>query len=231
MPRSGTTLAEQILAAHPAVFGAGELLFWPAAFARYDAPGRREPIGGSGLAGLAEKYLEKLAGCSGEALRVVDKMPTNFLGLGMIHAAFPNARIIHMRRDPIDTCLSIYFQDVHTAHSYASDLEDLHHYYREYLRLMAHWRSILPAERLLEVPYEGLTQDQEGWSRRMVEFIDLPWDPACLDYHRTERTILTFSNWQARQKIHRNSVQRWRNYSTFIGPLLGLLELSPDQPS
>jgi hypothetical protein len=222
MPRSGTTLAEQILAAHPAVFGAGELLYWGSTAVRKAASQLIRGGAGKSLRDLADDYLRLLAIRSPEALRVVDKLPNNFIRLALIHAALPNARIIHMRRDPIDTCLSIYFQDFHVTNTFANSLDDLSHYYLEYLRLMAHWRSILPAERLLEVPYEGLTQDQEEWSRRMVEFIDLPWDPACLEYHRSERAILTFSKWQARQKIHRRSVERWRHYEPFIGPLLGL---------
>jgi tetratricopeptide (TPR) repeat protein len=227
--RSGTTLAEQILASHPQVFGAGELMFWgerlAAATARAGAAAEaREIRGGDGLAAATADYLELLRVASANAARVVDKMPTNFLSLGLIHAALPRARIIHMRRNPVDTCLSIYFQHFEAANSYTNELEDLAHYYCEYRRLMRHWRAALPADAMLEVPYEGLTEDLEGWARRMLEFIDVPWDPRCLAFHATARTVVTASKWQVRQPIDRRFVQRWRNYEKFIQPLLPLLQ-------
>jgi tetratricopeptide (TPR) repeat protein len=227
MPRSGTTLAEQILASHPEVFGAGELPYWNSAASAYTAS-RSSDDGLNGvpdepnLRALADEYLKRLDELSPDALRVVDKMPGNFLYLGLIHRALPGARIIHMRRNPIDTCLSIYFQNFGPVHSYANDLKDLAHYYGEYLRLMEHWRLNLPPNAILDVPYEGLVEDQEGWSRKMVEFIGLPWDPACLEFHQTPRTVSTFSKWQARQKISGSSVERWRNYEKFVGPLQSL---------
>jgi tetratricopeptide (TPR) repeat protein len=217
MPRSGTTLAEQILASHPQVFGAGELPFWNSAASNYRA--------GGPLSALAYDYLSLLDRLSPDSQRVVDKMPGNFLHLGVIHAALPHARIIHMQRNPIDTCLSIYFQNFGAVHSYANDLEDLAHYYAEYLRIMKHWRLTLPENTLLEVPYEGLVERQEAWSRKMLEFVGLPWDPACLDFHQTRRSVSTFSKWQARQKINNLSVERWRNYEKSAGPLLSLVHL------
>ena len=228
MLRSGTTLAEQILASHLQVFGAGELMFWgerlAAATARAGAAGAREIGGDDGLAAASAEYLELLREASADAARVVDKMPTNFLSLGLIHAALPRARIIHMRRNPVDTCLSIYFQHFEAANTYANELEDLAHYYREYRRLMRHWRAALPADAMLEVPYEGLAEDLEGWARRMLEFIDVPWDPRCLAFHSTARTVVTASKWQVRQPIDRRFVQRWRNYEKFIQPLLPLMQ-------
>ena len=143
----------------------------------------------------------------------------------LIHVALPQARIIHMRRHPIDTCLSIYFQYFLNIHPYASDLDDLAHYYGQYVRLMDHWRASLPATTLLEVPYEGLIDDQEGWTRRMLDFIGLPWDPRCLQFHQTDRVVITTSRWQVRQKISNESVSRWHNYERFVGPLRRLLEL------
>jgi tetratricopeptide (TPR) repeat protein len=226
MPRSGTSLAEQILASHAAVFGAGELSFWKTASLKVGAAALQDGADASGLAQLASEYLQLLARLSPDAARVVDKMPANFAHLGMIHAALPNARIIHMRRNPIDTCLSIYFQNFHIAHSYASDLEDLAHYYHEYQRLMRHWCSLLPPSAILEVPYEALVADQEFWSRKMVEFAGLPWDPACIDFHQTNRRVSTFSKWQVRQKISKGSVERWRNYAPFLGPLMRLTDSS-----
>jgi len=190
MPRSGTSLTEQILASHPAVAGAGEVVYWDAAFAAYrragsDAGGSPGEACAALLADATRGYLERLAPFRGEALRVVDKMPANFWYIGLIHAAFPRARIIHMRRHPIDTCLSIYFQNFFNIDPYGNDLHSLAHYYGEYLRITDHWRAVLAANTLLEVPYEGLIEDQEGWTRRMVEFLDLPWDPKCLDFHES----------------------------------------------
>ncbi len=229
MLRSGTSLAEQILASHPAVFGAGELAFWSAAWAAHAASLGNAEMSDSVLRKLADDYLRSLFKLSERALRVVDKMPTNFPFLGLVHAALPNARIIHMRRDPLDTCLSIYMQQFEATVSYANDLDDLAHYYAEYLRVMDHWRSTLPAGAILDVPYEGLVSDQEAWTRRMLEFIGLPWDSRCMDFHRTERTVLTASKWQVRQKLDGSSVGRWRRYEKFLGTLskLPALDCSP----
>jgi tetratricopeptide (TPR) repeat protein len=214
MPRSGTSLAEQILAAHPAVLGAGELPYWAEAAARSgQARSPRE---------LGSGYLHQLALCSAVAPRVVDKMPSNFLHLGLVHAALPAARVIHLQRDPVDTCLSIYFQHFEGFHTYANDLEDLAHLYGEYRRVMAHWRATLPAEVMLEVPYAALVAEPELWSRRMIEFIGLPWDPRCLAFYSLKRTVLTASQWQVRQQISGMSLDRWRHYRDFIGPLQSL---------
>jgi tetratricopeptide (TPR) repeat protein len=225
MLRSGTSLAEQILASHPAVFGAGELTFWNNALASYQIFALSAEASDTVLPRMAEDYLRLLQRLSSGALRVIDKMPTNFPFLGLIHAALPNARIIHLQRNPVDTCLSIYFQHFEATASYANDLEDLAHYYTEYLRVMRHWRSILPGHVILEVPYEGLVDDQEAWSRRMLEFVGLPWDPSCLNFHKTNRTVITASKWQVRQAITRTSVGRWRNYTKVLGPLQHLMDL------
>jgi hypothetical protein len=150
-------------------------------------------------------------------------MPANFLYAGLIYAVFPRARIIHMQRHPLDTCLSVYFQNFFNVSPYANDVANLAHYYGEYRRIMEHWRSVLPEHALLDVPYEGLVQDTESWSRRMLEFIGLPWDPKCLDFHQTDRAVITASRWQVRQKINAGSVGRWRNYEKHVGPLRHLL--------
>ncbi|MGO9948848.1 MAG: tetratricopeptide repeat protein [Steroidobacteraceae bacterium] len=224
MPRSGTSLTEQILASHPAVFGAGELTFWGSAFAAYEAAGLKSRSGASLMPGIAGDYLQRLMSLSREARRVIDKMPANFLYAGLIHAAFPQARIIHMQRHPIDTCLSIYFQNFFNREPYTNDFANLAHYYREYLRITDHWRAVLPSATLLEIPYEALIADQEGWTRRMLDFVGLPWDSKCLDFHLTNRVVITTSKWQVRQKIHAASAGRWRNYEKFVGPLLRLVE-------
>ena len=215
MLRSGTTLLEQMLASHPDADGAGELSFWGEAAARIGVSGappaaRLEP--------LAKAYLAHL----GPASRVVDKMPANFMHLGLIHAALPNARILHMRRDPIDTCLSIYFQHFEPTLTYATDLDDLADYYRRYQQVMAHWRRTLPEAAVLDVDYETLVTEPRTVLEGVLDFIGLPWSERCLAFHRTERTIITASKWQARQKISTESVGRWRRYKPFIVPLLPL---------
>ncbi len=224
MPRSGTSLTEQILASHPQVHGAGELLYWIFAAdaeraansgQRAASPEQRAAM----IAELGRAYLEGLATQAPDASRIVDKLPVNFRNAGLIHAALSGARFIHLERNALDTCLSIYFQGFSAAHPYATDFGDLAHYYHEYRRLMAHWRSVLPPQTLLEVRYEDLVDDPEGWTRRMLAHIGLPWDPRCLEFHRTERPVLTASNWQVRQPIGKGSVGRWRRYERFIGPL------------
>jgi tetratricopeptide (TPR) repeat protein len=225
MPRSGTSLAEQILASHPEVFGAGELSYWKSASLAAAEAALKDGPNPDLSARLAENYLKMLAALAPERTRIVDKMPGNFIHLGMIHSAMPDARIIHMRRNPMDTCLSMYFQNFQIAHSYTKDLHDLAHYYNEYQDLMLHWKKVLPAGAILEVPYEALVEDPETWSRKMIDFVGLEWNAACLDFYQTDRTVGTFSRWQVRQRISRSSVQRWRNYEPFIAPLLRLAPL------
>ena len=229
MPRSGTTLAERILASHPQVYGAGELPYWNEAAGRYQATGAgadeddARAASDGVLRKLADDYLELLGEASHDAARVVDKMPANFMFLGLMHAALPGARIIHLERNPIDTCLSIYFQHFGPAHAYANDLEDLAHYYAEYRRIMDHWRRTLPEGVILHVPYEKLVENPEHWSRAMIAHLGLPWNARCLDFQDSTGTVRTFSKWQVRQPIHRASVGRWRNYQAFLGPLRSLL--------
>jgi tetratricopeptide (TPR) repeat protein len=225
MPRSGTTLVEQILASHPSVYGAGELSFWHDASAAFESSVHSGDPGTRIVPTLAEDYLRLLEGLSPDSLRVVDKMPSNFRHLGLIHAALPNARIIHLQRNSIDTCLSIYFQHFELAHSYANDLDDLAHYYGQYVRIMQHWRSTLPGDAILDLSYEALIDDQEAVCRKLLEFVGLSWDPRCIEFHRYGSAVTTTaSKWQVRQKIGTSSVGRWRNYEKFIAPLLALAE-------
>lgn len=229
MPRSGTTLTEQIIASHPLVAGGGERGFWGAVEKDRACNGRLDQ---ADIASLAQACLNDLAGvvkaANKPAVRVTDKMPHNFLRVGLIHSVFPNARIIHVRRHPVDNCLSIYFQTFRGDHPYAYDLEDLAFYRREYERLMHHWRETMPADRYLEFDYEDLVTDQEGISRKLIAFCGLEWDDACLDFHENKRAIKTASIWQVRQKIYASSVERWRHYTAHIKPLLALLEESPE---
>jgi tetratricopeptide (TPR) repeat protein len=221
MPRSGTSLAEQIIASHPAAHGVGELDFW-------NSPALKEAGTTTGMLSeaarpkVAEEYLGIVERLAGNARRVINKAPVNSDFLGMIYSVFPNARVIYMRRDPIDTCLSCYFQQFLTGINFTFDLSDLVHYYREHQRMMEHWRSVLPPGFILEVPYEELVVDQESWSRKMLDFIGLEWDPRVLEFHTNKRQVTTASAWQVRQKIYKSSVARWHNYEKFIGPLKSL---------
>lgn len=226
MPRSGTSLTEQIIASHPNAKGAGELDFWADAVHEHEALLKMGPHNESTRKTLAEAYLRVLAAKSGDALRIVDKAPVNSDYLGVIHSVFPNARIIYMQRDPIDTCLSCYFQKFVLSLNFTMDLSDLADYYREHRRLMAHWRAVLPPGTILDLPYEELVADQEGWTRKILDFLGLEWDERVLNFHETKRDVATASFWQVRQKIFKNSVQRWRNYEKFIGALRQLKDLA-----
>jgi tetratricopeptide (TPR) repeat protein len=225
MMRSGTSLTEQIISSHPSVNGAGELSFWGNAVREHETAVRQGLLGEPIRKRLAEDYLRVLSGHSDDARHVVDKAPVNSDHLGVIHSIFPNARIIHMRRDPIDTCLSCYFQKFSTSLNFTMDLSDLAHYYREHRRLMEHWHSVLPPGSILDVPYEELVADQAGWTRRMLQFIGLEWDERCLEFTKTKRSVVTASYWQVRQTVYTDSVRRSRHYEKFIAPLLSLKEL------
>ncbi len=235
MPRSGTTLVEQILASHPRVFGAGELndllLMGNRLPEVLDAaepfPQCAHLLTREASQDLATQYLDKLARLSCGAERVSDKMPGNFLRVGLIAALFPNARIIHCRRDPQDTCLSIYFQNFEGHHTYAYDLSNLGHYYREYERLMDHWRRVVPTP-ILDMPYEDVVADQEGMTRRLLEFCDLEWDERCLAFHESERSVHTSSFAQVRKPIYTSSVAKYKRYEKHLGPLRDALGIEAD---
>jgi tetratricopeptide (TPR) repeat protein len=222
MPRSGTSLVEQIISSHPLAMGAGELEFWSDAARQHEDSLRNGTLAVAIREKLAEAYLRVLDEKSSDALRIVDKAPINSDYLGLIYAALPNARIIYMKRDPIDTCLSCYFQKFVVSLNFTMDLADLTHYYKEHDRLMQHWRTVLPPGAILDVPYEDLVANQEFWTRKILEFIDLEWDERVMDFHKTKRPVVTNSFWQVRQKMYTNSVHRWRHYEKYIGPLLSL---------
>lgn len=220
MMRSGTSLVEQILSSHPQIHGAGEQMFWAVEDRRMRTD-LQDPAPGA-LADTSSRYLAHLRTFSATAMRVTDKMPHNFLHLGLIHMAFPNARIIHCCRDPVDTCLSIYFQNFPALHPYAYDLEDLAVLCEQYERFMQHWRKVIPPAQLLQVQYEDLVADQEGGSRRMIEFCGLDWDDRCLAFQENRRIVRTASSWQVRQPLYRTSVARWQKYEPYLGPLARL---------
>jgi tetratricopeptide (TPR) repeat protein len=222
MPRSGTTLVEQILSSHPEVAGGGELTFWGERAPGFgmDAAGRINP---AWVNETARDYQALLTGISPAARRVTDKRPQNFHYLALIHSMFPRARIIHCRRHPVDTCLSIYFQNFARRIDFAYDRADLLSCYRQYLRLMAHWRTVLPANRFLEIQYEELVADREALTRKMIAFCGLDWNEACLYSERNRRAVRTASVWQARQPVYNTSVARWRHYQPWLGALRALL--------
>lgn len=223
MPRSGTTLLEQILSSHPDVAAGGELTFWAAR----EGPG--EDVWGAARTPeaarrLAEDYLATLRAFGPDAKRVTDKSIGLFTTLGLIHRVFPNAILIYCRRHPIDNALSIFTTNFERTFDYASDRGDLVFYCREYQRLMAHWREALPLDRFVEVDYETLVADLEPQARRLIAACGLEWNDACLAPDRNTRRIETASLWQARQPIYRTSVERWRRYQPWLGELL---ELAP----
>lgn len=225
MPRSGTTLVEQILASHSQVFGAGELTEIvriagklpplspdPAQIAAWTASARS----------LGTAHLSHLEALAGGASRIIDKLPDNLLHLGIIAALFPRGRVIFCERDPRDICLSNFFQVFAGGNPWSYDLGECAHRFRQAARLADHWRQVLPIARL-QVSYETLVGDLEGESRRMLEFLGLGWESACLEFHRTERVVVTQSTWQVRQKLFTRSVGRWRSYERHLEPLLSSL--------
>jgi tetratricopeptide (TPR) repeat protein len=222
MPRSGTTLVEQILSSHPDVAAGGELAFWGAR--HLAGVGIFNAAANPGMIqSLADGYLAVLRAISPHAARVTDKMPFNFLLLGLIRQVFPHATIVHCRRHPIDTCLSIFVTELETGYEFAADRGDLVFIYRSYLRLMEHWRLVLPSSHFIEVDYEALVADPERSIPPLVAGCGLDWDDACLVPHQNARRIATASLWQARQPIYRTSVERWRHYEPWLGELRDLL--------
>lgn len=229
MPRSGTTLVEQILASHHQVFGAGELSEFENALARVDEgstvpfPERVRSLSGGDLRQLGMNYLDAIAALAPGKARIVDKMPPNFRFAGLIHLALPNARIIHIRRDPRDNCVSCFATLFATGPLYSYDLSELGRYYRAYQALMQHWREVLPPAAMLEVRYEALVDDFEPNARRIVAHCELDWDDACLAFHQTQRPVQTASATQVRQPIYRTSVGRWEKLGSQLAPLLQAL--------
>ncbi len=236
MPRSGTTLTEQIIASHPDVYGAGELTDLEKILRRVTGePDARFPfnipmLDRSGLAVWAADYVAGLQLRAPQAKRITDKMPANFFAVGMIHVMLPNAKIIHVNRNPVDTCLSCFTQFFGLKLDYTYDLAELGQYYVNYARLMGHWRSVLPAGSFFDVQYEDIVADQETVAKQLIEYCELDWNDVCIDFHKHKRPINTVSVTQVRQPIYKSSVERWRNYEDFLGPLLDTLgDLVPNQ--
>jgi tetratricopeptide (TPR) repeat protein len=210
MYRSGTTLVEQILSSHPAIAAGGELTVWGPTELEADENG---DLPAARTGGAVAKYLSVLARIGPAAARVTDKLPANLFRLGAIHTLLPRARIIHCRRDPAETCLSIYTTNFSARLPFAARRDDLAFYYRHYARVMAHWRSVLPPEVFLEVDYERLVADRAAETARLVSFTGVTWDEACLRPEQNGRAIGTASAWQARQPVYGTSVERWRRFT------------------
>jgi tetratricopeptide (TPR) repeat protein len=227
MPRSGTTLVEQILASHPEVHGAGES---PHFGEIAEAPGFLEGLPSlepEQFKALGRRYVDSIRAAAPKAGRIVDKMTCNFLFAGLIPLLLPNARMIHCRRDPLDTCLSCYSLLFTRGHEYCYDQHELGSFYRLYLELMEHWRSVLPQGTLFEVDYENLIESTEDETRRLLDFCSLEWDPVCLRFHETQRAVTTASLMQVRSPIYRSSVRRAQEFRPWLGVLERALEGQP----
>lgn len=230
MPRSGTTLVEQILASHSDVHGAGELddLGRLAGALKRQTDGGREfpeaagDLGPEALEGLGRSYLESARGRASEGRRFTDKMPANFLYIGLIHLILPKARIVHCIRDAADTCFSCYRILFTGQQKFAYDQGELGRYYRLYERLMNHWHTVLPG-RVLDIRYEDVVTDQEGETRRLLDDCGLAWEDNCLRFHRSARPVLTASNVQVRQPLYKDAMGRWKRFERHLGPLLEAL--------
>jgi tetratricopeptide (TPR) repeat protein len=216
MMRSGTTLAEQMLCCHPLIGGAGEQHYWGdhensmIDYAQSKAiPGR--------IRACAGDFLKLLSSIAPGFPHVIDKNPANLQVVGSLHLAFPNARIIHTRRNAIDTAISIWTTPMRTNAPFISDRENIVYAYKEYLRLMDHWRKVIPADRFMEVKYEDLVNQPENYARQLVGFCGLEWDEACLHPERNDRRVKTPSLWQVRQPVYKSSTERWRNYEPWLG--------------
>ena len=229
MPRSGTTLVEQILASHADIVAAGELPF-------IDEIGRQTSQQLSGqpfpagltqltpdrLDKMARRYLEQTAPFIADHRYVSDKMPQNFFYLGLIALLFPNAKIIHCQRNPLDTCLSCYFQNFNIGQGYSNDLTSLAHYYNDYQRLMQHWDDALPLE-ILHISYEALIHEPQSNIQRMTDYLDLPWDDQCLTFYNNPRHVATASYQQVIQPLYSHSIGRWKHYQHHLQPLIDAL--------
>ena len=229
MPRSGSSLAEQILASHPGVVGVGEIPDLPL-LARALGPdgGPYFPeflreMSEADIARVGSAYVEGLRARAPEASRIVDKLPENYRLIGLIHCALPGAKIIHTRRNAVDTCLSIYSKLFSADLPYSYRLDEIGRYWRAYDALMAHWRAVLPPDAFYDLDYEALVADQEGETRKLLAFCGLEWDDAVLRFHQTRRVVRTASSHQVRQPLYSSSVGRWRPAVDQLAPLISAL--------
>ena len=230
MPRSGTTLTEQIIASHPDVYGAGELsdLMEIVQLPVAGQVGQPYPenliqLNKKQLTNFAQEYISRVSRRAPKAKHITDKMPANYMAMGLIPLMLPNAKTIHVKRNPVDTCLSCFTRLFNRHQDATYDLAELGRHYVNYERLMQHWRQVLPADSFIEVQYEDIVADMEGQARRLVDYCGLDWNDACLEFHKNKRSIRTASVTQVRQPIYNSSVERWRHYEKYLGPLLNAL--------
>lgn len=224
MPRSGTTLVEQVISSHAQVGAAGEIsAFNEAARALGVFPEAVINASAEALARVGENYIRKLHTYAPGKAHVTDKAPSNFYLIGLIHLALPRAKIVHVQRDPVDTCLSCYSKLFTRGQDYSYDLAELGRYYRAYDDLMRHWRKVLPDGRMLEVRYEDVIADIESQARHLLDYCGLAWDKRVLSFHQSKRAVTTASAVQVRQPIYATSVARWRKYEAHLAPLLDAL--------
>lgn len=236
MPRSGTSLVEQILASHPLVTAGGErhdIGEIVQALSQLDPARRPFPeclaaIDANVLRQCADEYLQRLVGLNPTAQRVTNKNPTDFLYLGLIACMFPRARILEVRRDPRDTCLSCYFQNFRNGQEYSFDLQSVGLFYQWYEQLMRHWHAVIPTQ-LLSVSYESLVTEPQPVIREILDFCGLEWHPACGEPHRASGAVATASRWQVRKPIYRTALSRWKRYEAHLGPLLDILGPIPER--
>jgi tetratricopeptide (TPR) repeat protein len=237
MPRSGTSLIEQIIASHPMVHGAGELrTFNDVVLTVQEPAGQTIPypefvpaLDPAALRKIGERYVAELRKLAANAERITDKMPANYYFVGLIHLALPNAKIIHSIRNPVDTCVSCFSKLFTGEQNHTYDLAELGRYHKHYERLMTHWRRVLPEQSILDVRYEDVIGDFEGQARRIIAYCGLPWDPRCLAFYKTNRPVRTASAAQVRQPIYTTAVGRWRDYEEYLKPLLQALGI--EQPA
>nr|WP_206951502.1 tetratricopeptide repeat-containing sulfotransferase family protein [Trinickia acidisoli] len=226
MPRSGTTLVEQIMSSHPQVTGAGELSALRLVIESHGTfPDSLDSMTSDDVERLGHAYLARVTPLAEGRPRLVDKMPANFFYAGLVAAILPGARIIHCRRNPVDTCLSCYTKQFAGEQLFTYDQTELGVFYRSYEALMAHWRNVLPPQRLIEIDYEAVVDDLESQARRLIAFLGLQWDEACLHFHQTRRVVRTASVNQVRQPIYTASKGRWQKYADYLGPLLSALRI------
>ncbi|MDP9124865.1 MAG: sulfotransferase, partial [Pseudomonadota bacterium] len=229
MPRSGTSLLEQVLATLPGVHGAGEITWLPDTLqavgtdceqGAFHFPETLETWSGEALRELGDRYVERIRELAPDSTHVVDKLPDNFMHIGLIHLMFPTARIVHSMRDPMDSCFSCFSRlFIGNNLGYTYDLGALARYWVSYHELMRHWHAVLPAGRILDVLYESMVSDFENQARRLVEYLGLPWDDRCLGFHNNRRVVRTASMAQVRRPIYKTSVARWKAYEAHLGEL------------
>lgn len=237
MPRSGTTLVESVIAAHPDVTGGGEMRHIHDQMRRRLRGGTLTRIGtwlseasDETLREIAEEWSAHLQHAAADRPWITDKMPGNFAFLGLIHLCFPHARIVHVRRNARDTGLSCFATPFSEGLEFSLDLADIGHFYIRYLRLIEHWRRVLGPQRIIEIRYEDLVREPENTARRLLSALGLEWDPSCLDFHSVRRNVSTASVYQVRQPIYTGSIGRWKRFARHLAPLIAALDEAPPRP-